>query len=605
MATEARTRSRITPAPPRPLRVRGHESAWPSITLDGRRRPLPGRAAASRRGRGRTAAWIRQHAISLPLATGLLFVVAVVQRAGAGGYPGFSDDEGTYVAQAWAVTTQHGLAHYTYWYDHPPLGWLQLAVGSWLLDPFVKAADAVATARGVMLFPALASAALTYLLARRIGLRRAFAALAVLLFALSPLAVASLRQVYLDNFATPWMLAAFVLAASPQRRLWAYAGSGACFAAAVLSKETMLLLLPGLVFQLWQSLDRRTRAFCVSAFASVFVLGTLAYPLYALLKGELLPGHGHVSLLEAVRFQLFSRPSTGSALSPSSVSHQLVAGWLRTDPWLLGLGTMLALPALAGRRLRPIAVSLLILVAAAIRPGYLPQPFVIAMLPLCALVIAGALDVGLSAARGLPDELRQHVLGAGALAVAALTLIVAPAWYRADAYASHQQQNEGVVAAESWIKSHLDRRSRVLVDDTLYVDLVRAGFRQRFGVVWFYKLDFTTNLDPSIARNLPQGWRAFDYAISTRVIRSALQQNPNGLQQVRLALQHSRVVATFGHGGDRVEVRKIVGVGTGSGLVPKRPAHPRGARAGRHRRVHTRYRHRHHRHHLRERHRRR
>ena len=32
------------------------------------------------------------------------------------------DDEGTYVSQAWALATHGELSHYTYWYDHPPLG---------------------------------------------------------------------------------------------------------------------------------------------------------------------------------------------------------------------------------------------------------------------------------------------------------------------------------------------------------------------------------------------------------------------------------------------------------------------------------------------------
>jgi hypothetical protein len=173
-----------------------------------------------------------------------------------------------------------------------------------------------------------------------------------------------------------------------------------------------------------------------------------------------------------------------------------------------------------------------------------------------------------------------------------VAFVVAPTWYRANAYASHQRQNDAVGAAEGWIKSHLDRRNRILVDDTLYVDLVQAGFRERFGVVWFYKLDFTTNLDPSIAKNLPQGWRAFDYAVSTRVVRSALQQNPHSLDQVRQALGNSRTVATFGQGGDRVEVRKIVGIGTGSGLVPrqavKKPRHAKDARKQHPRRHHHR-----------------
>ena len=52
-----------------------------------------------------------------------------------------------------------------------------------------------------------AALGLLYALARRLGVRRGFAAAAVVLFALSPLAVSVVRQVYLDNFATPWILA--------------------------------------------------------------------------------------------------------------------------------------------------------------------------------------------------------------------------------------------------------------------------------------------------------------------------------------------------------------------------------------------------------------
>jgi hypothetical protein len=100
-----------------------------------------------------------------------------------------------------------------------------------------------------------------------------------------------------------------------------------------------------------------------------------------------------VSLLEAATFQLFGRGSTGSVLQPGSLSHQLAASWLATDPWLLGLGLM-ALPAgLWVRRLRPPAVALLALVVMAVRPGYLPQPYVIALLPFCAVMAMGALDV--------------------------------------------------------------------------------------------------------------------------------------------------------------------------------------------------------------------
>ena len=64
------------------------------------------------------------------------FALATLATAGhAVGFtrsPMFFDDEGTYASQAWSVTHLRALAPYTYWYDHPPLGWLVLAA----LEPF-------------------------------------------------------------------------------------------------------------------------------------------------------------------------------------------------------------------------------------------------------------------------------------------------------------------------------------------------------------------------------------------------------------------------------------------------------------------------------------
>jgi hypothetical protein len=176
--------------------------------------PLPGRAPRARSDFALPRAWLRAHALSLPLVGALLGVLGAVLATGIAGYPQIADDEGTYVAQAWSTVTQGSLAHYTYWYDHPPLGWIQLALTSLLLHPIGAGGAAVAGARTLMLVPALASAGLLYVLARRLGVSRAFAAIAILLFGLSPLAITWLRQVYLDNWATPWILAAFVLAAA-------------------------------------------------------------------------------------------------------------------------------------------------------------------------------------------------------------------------------------------------------------------------------------------------------------------------------------------------------------------------------------------------------
>ena len=494
------------------------------------------------------------------LLTGALALVGAVHAIGAHGAPGLVDDEGTYVAQAWAVLTRGALSHYTYWYDHPPLGWIQIAGWSALVGGFHQAL-AVARARDFMVVASIVGAALLYVLARRLGFGRVTAAGAVLLFGLSPLAVAEQRLVLLDNLAVVWLLGALVLAASPARRLWAFAASGACLAAAVLTKETFLLLAPAVVWLVCQRVDARTRRFCLTAFTTTFVLGVSLYPLFAALKGELVPSAHRVSLVDGIRFQLLDRPGSGSVLDATSAAHHTVTGWLHLDPWLLLVGVALIPAAFAVRRLRAFAVGLAVLGGVVLLHGYLPGPFVIAALPLAALVIAGIADT-LWAATPATDAASppRRRLAAGRLVVLLALVVasglVAPHWASGDEALMTTDQLAHVRSSEQWLEQHLSHHATVIVDDTLWVDLVEHGFAP-VRVVWFQKLDFTQNIDPSVTRRFPQGWRDFDDIVSTPVLRTNLAAFPGGMRDVRAALAHSRVLARFGSGANLVEVRAV------------------------------------------------
>jgi hypothetical protein len=173
--------------------------------------PEPHRPGGLRRW---VAGWVKAHRASIAILLPVLVCIGVVHALGMNSNPQRLDDEGTYVSQAWAVLHWNELAHYTYWYDHPPLGWILVAVYSAVTDAFARAPNAVAAAREFMLVLQLLSATLLFVMARRLGLRRVGAVGAVLLFSLSPLALEFHRAVYLDNIATPFVLAAFVLALS-------------------------------------------------------------------------------------------------------------------------------------------------------------------------------------------------------------------------------------------------------------------------------------------------------------------------------------------------------------------------------------------------------
>nr|MBA3908135.1 glycosyltransferase family 39 protein [Pseudonocardiales bacterium] len=346
---------------------------------------LPHRAAT------RSVGWLRAHMTDIVLVALLLAVGGAVHWVGMDAAPARFDDEGTYTSYAWAVQHWGRLSHYTYWYAHPPLGWIQIAGWTWLTDAFGRAPYAVAAVREFMFVAKLVDIVLLYALTRRLRLGRLSAVLAVLLFSLSPLALYFTRAALLDNVVTPWLLGAFLIAAAPRRSLLGAAASATCMAVAVLSKETALLYLPAVLLLFLQRADRRNRRFTLTLFTTVFVLLCAAYPLYAMTKNELFAGDGHVSLEWAVRWQLFDRTGSGDIFDPNSTAHAVIRSWVQLDPWLPKLSVALLLPALVMRRTRAVAVAFALQVIQLLRNGYLPYPYVIAMLPFGAIVVAAVL----------------------------------------------------------------------------------------------------------------------------------------------------------------------------------------------------------------------
>ncbi|MHA7282194.1 ArnT family glycosyltransferase [Arthrobacter sp. TMS2-4] len=469
------------------------------------------------------------------------------------GSPQRIDDEGTYVAQAWAVTHLGELAHYTYWYDHPPLGWIQLAAYTELTGAFERWDTAVMAGREAVLVATLISTALCWLLARRIGLSRTAATGAALLFALSPLALQFHRTVYLDNIATPWLLGALILAMSRKHQLAEFVGAAVLFGVAVLTKETYLLALPLVAFVMYRSAWPATRRYTLSVATSVLVLVGAGYILFAAVKGELFPGQDRVSLFEGIAFQLTSRDPSGPVTDPESMTSRTLAMWWQLDPVFIVAGISAAVVGLFIRNLRPFAVLLLALIVVMLRPGgYLPVPYIIMLLPFAALLVAGVTGWALARVRRGTAGGR---FGAGAVLLA-LTLaaaIAAPLWTAQLRGLLFSDLDEPGVQAQDWVETNIPQSARLIVDDAMWVDLVESGF-ERENVIWYYKMD----TDEDVMRASPNGWQDADYIITTTSMRTSPEQFP----EVDGALTNSEVMASFGTGPQRVDVRRIYPDGT-------------------------------------------
>ena len=560
--------------------------------------------------RGRIEPWAARHRVDLITVTLLTLVGALVHLIGMYATPARFDDEGTYTAYAWAVQYWHVLSHYTYWYAHPPLGWMQIAGWTTLTDGFDRAPYAVAAAREFMFVCKLVSIPVLYLLARRLGLGWTGRVLAVAIFAFSPLAVYFTRAALLDNIVTPWLLASFWFAASPRRSVRGAVLSAVAFSVATLTKETALLYLPAVLVLLWQFSDRRNRRFTLGLFGATFFLICLMYPMFALIKNEMMIGPGHVSMEWAIRWQLFERTGSGDILDPNSTAHAVIRSWVDLDPWLPRLALIAVIPGLFLRRTRAVAFALALQLVQLLRNGYLPYPYVIAMIPFAALTIAGVIDAAVGSGRrteldeqevdpldelwlqsgpttvtdglveagrrlvgigpaGIPPDGRgRSMLGlrAGSRLVAVVTSLwlvstVASAWQFPLHDLRANSRDAGKAAALAWVQKNVPRSAYLVVSDSLWVDLVRSGFPASH-VVWFTKLD----VDQDVRLPSDPQWAGIDYIVVDKQDDLSLHIQSDGKPSrdtldltptLGKALAHSTLVQRFGEDPDSMTVRRV------------------------------------------------
>lgn len=503
-----------------------------------------------------TQVWVSRHLTSMLILLPLLALVGTVHGIGMSTFPQYVDDPGTYLSQAWSLQYEGQLSPYSYFYDHAPAGWIQIAAWSTLTNGFGRYDSAIAFGSECMLIAKLASTALLFVLGRRLGLGRAAATGAALLFGLCPLELVYGRWTFLDNLVTPWLLLAFVLAYSPRRSIGAAVGAALSFGMAALTKETALVVLPAFGWAMLQNLDRRNRpqVLITSIFAGVLLMSM--YPLLALFKGELLAGPGHNSLLGTAMWQLADRSASGSVLDPHSAIAGQLRNWLQYDHLLLLLG-LAAIPlALLVRRLRPVTAALVIQWLVMVRGGYVPFMHVINLLPWSALLVAGVgsaiagdrdlVPTGWLRARASRGG-RVVRLGLAALLAVGLAGVATVSWAPRLRQMMTVSEAQPLRSATIWLGNNVPRDKVLVVHDSIWTDLVQHyGFNPQPVIV--YKLD----TDPAVRRSL----KRVDYlVVPDWYYRTgdAAEKYPTLME----ARKHAVPVATFGTGDDRVQVYRV------------------------------------------------
>jgi hypothetical protein len=138
----------------------------------------------------------------------------------------------------------------------------------------------------------------------------------------------------------------------------------------------------------------------------------------------------------------------------------------------------------------------------------------------------------------------------------------APGWTRGDQVATTVTLDGSLRSAEQWLVENLSHRQRLIVGDEVWIYLVEHGFDSQPVKAGFYSRTLVTmwqlDRDPAVQAYFPLRWREFDYIVSTQAMRDNIYDNPSTAQ----ALQHSRVVASFGGQDDQlVQIRRITPAG--------------------------------------------
>jgi 4-amino-4-deoxy-L-arabinose transferase-like glycosyltransferase len=473
-------------------------------------------------------------------------------------WPYFENDEGTYMSQAHALMTEGKLAHYTYWYDHAPAGWMLIGIWGQVAEPFTGFGYSIESGRVLMLVLHLLSTLLIFGIARKLTKDDMPAVVAVLIFSLSPVALTYQRRVLLDNLQSFWTLLAFFLILGERRNLTHYVGSAVAFSIAFLSKETAVFFTPAMLFTIFAGAQKGNRWFAIILWLGICFIMGLSYPLYALLNGEFFPygtalggSTPHVSLLETLRFQ-FGRPGGFFLNSDSSfmITFRGLTGGVEwpADPFLIGggivcMGVVTLLSAFVAK-LRPLALMTICYALLYIRGGIVIDFYIVPIIPFFALCIGfAAYWLARAVQTILPTWLPKRAAG---YAAASLCLVPASPIF-ASTIVYNYDQTTAQREAVAYVQQNIPHDAFILIDNYAFLDFYGTYENAHY----YWKIDG----DPAINSLIDGNWCNIDYLLtSPQMTYDAYNQ---GLSIVNDALVNSEMMQGFYGDGRHFEVRRV------------------------------------------------
>ncbi|MGI8540106.1 MAG: glycosyl hydrolase family 8 [Rubrobacteraceae bacterium] len=439
-------------------------------------------------GRGAPAVWLNRLALAVVLLVAAIFTGTNMFR-----FPQYDLDEGIYMGSAWAMFEQGTLYYYTYTYDHTLLGWLQVGVFAKIVGGFFTFGTSVNTGRVLMLAVTVLSALLVYQIVRHATERVATGLFGAVVFAVSPLGVMLHRQVWLDNFATLWLLVSLYALLTSHGRLWRLVLSALAFSLAFWSKEVVVVFLPGMLYLTYALAHPAHRKFGFFIWGAAVASAASLFLVLALLKDEFLPpgvlwssDEPHVSMIET--YSRYTASDGGSPFSPEGDFRTFFGQWIEIDTFLMVGGLAAAALGLLFWRRDKFYFGVLLLVAPFIvflALGLVRFFYVIPLLALLAITLGLLAGHVMRVVDGLVNALRRAVpqqklsralsgrrLGyPAALAMLGLTIALGLGAVPENYVNFNGERSPAQTEAARFVANNLPNESAILMDSYPWADL--------------------------------------------------------------------------------------------------------------------------------------
>jgi len=483
---------------------------------------------------------VKRHAGALLLGLVLLYA-GYLHGTNMLAFPYYESDEGTYTSQAWSVMTEGTLSPYTYWYDHPPLGWLTIAAWySVLPEQHLTFGNSIDTARVLMLLIFLVNTSLVFYITRGITRSNLLATLASILFASSPLILYFSRRVLLDNVQMLWLLLSVAMLIAPKLTLRRYLYSGVFLGFAFLTKITAVMFGFPLLFLVLALKDATHRIFRTFAWLCAAAVTTSTYFLYAILKNELTPpifnnDEERVSFWTTLQFQMSRGEESIPFYLAGSDFMNAVSVWLQRDPMivLLAAGVMIigSITAMFVRNVwyRFFVLANLFFLLFLIRGGLVIDFYFMPMAPFLAILAGLVVWQIIQSLQGhLADVQIKYSFLRPAIFVPAIFILALVFYYNivADQRYLIVDETSNQRYATEWIKRTLPENADILIDSVMYVELRDPNYinsKVFSNAEWFYKV----SRDPAIRDDKYDGdWQRFDYIALTHEMLKQVNNFP-------------------------------------------------------------------------------